>query len=84
MSSQTLLGFTNSFYKQPNYPAGKYLISQKCYDVYMVSKLMLSGRGVHASDISMYIGDELMFFDILLIWPTCSCDCSLDTLRSMS
>ena len=63
MSSQTILGFTNAFYKQPSHPAGKYVISQKCYDVYMVSELMLSGRGIDASDISMYIGDELMFLD---------------------
>ena len=47
----------------PSHPAGKYVISQKCYDVYMVSELMLSGRGIDASDISMYIGDELMFLD---------------------
>ena len=39
------------------------VVSQKCYDVYMVSELMLSGRGIDASDISMYIGDELMFLD---------------------
>ena len=61
MSSQTLLGFTNTFYKQPSHPAGKYVISQKCYDVYMVSALML--RGVDASDISMQICGVRMFFD---------------------
>jgi hypothetical protein len=59
MSSQTLLGFTNAFYKQPSHPVGKYVISQKCYDVYMVSKLLLSGRKIDVS----YICNRQTFFD---------------------
>lgn len=63
MSSQTLLGFTNSFYKQPNHPAGKYAILQRCYDVYMASVYKLSGRSIDVSDIPMRTCDERMFFD---------------------